>query len=56
MLEKRGEDHCAIGCEKIKEDMAHENRKADLIEAPEIWAFRDLNKNPAEEKRIKGDQ
>jgi hypothetical protein len=33
--------------------VADKNRKADLVIAPEVRAFRDLYKNPAEEKSIK---
>jgi hypothetical protein len=53
MFRERRKDHRSIGREKIKDDMAHQNRKADLIKAPEVRSFRNLYKNPAEEKSIK---
>jgi hypothetical protein len=53
VIKERGKNHRSIGGKKIEEDVADKNRKADLVIAPEVRAFRDLYKNPAEEKSIK---
>jgi hypothetical protein len=55
-LQRKVKNHGPIRGKKIKEDVADKNRKADLIKAPEVRSFRNLHKNPAEEKGIKRNQ
>jgi len=56
MLKKRGENHGAIRGQKIEDDMADQNRKADFIKTPKVVAFRYFYKEPTEKKGVKGDQ
>jgi hypothetical protein len=56
MFKKRRKNHRPVGCEKIEQDMAHENKETDLVITPEVRTSRYLCEDPTEEERIERDQ